>query len=74
MKRLDQPARYAHQRRMTTQNHDQLSDLAAILAAGLQRLSDRKSSQKSPSAPETPLDCRALSDGHVRERIEDVAP
>jgi hypothetical protein len=74
MKRLDGLADYAHQRRMTAQNDDPLADLAAILAAGLQRLSERKSSQKSRGVTETPLDCRPPSRGHVRKKAEDVAP
>ena len=51
-----------------------LEEVAAILVAGLQRLFDRKSSQKSLRAAETPLDCRPPSGGHVGTRAEDLAP
>jgi hypothetical protein len=51
-----------------------LGEISAILAAGLQRLFDRKSSQKLPGVAETPLDCRALSGGHVRKRTQDMTP
>jgi hypothetical protein len=53
---------------------ENLGEIAAILAAGLQRLFDRKSTQKSHGVAETLLDCRALSGGHVRETSEDVTP
>jgi hypothetical protein len=53
---------------------DHLTEIAAILAAGLLRLSERKSSQKSRGTAETPLDCGAVSGGHVRKKIEDVTP
>ena len=56
------------------QVRDELAELATILAAGLQRLSDRKSSQKLRGVAETPLDCRALSEGHVRAKSEDMVP
>jgi hypothetical protein len=51
-----------------------LDEIAAILAAGLQRHFDRKSSRISHRDTETPLDCRALSGGHVRKRTEDMTP
>jgi hypothetical protein len=72
MKRLDQPANYAHQRRMTARDHDPLAELASILAGGLQRLFDRKSSRKLPVVGETPLDCQPPSGGHVRKRTKDM--
>jgi hypothetical protein len=53
---------------------DPIQEAAAILAAGLQRLLERKSSQKSYRIAETPLDCRARSEGHVRKKAEDVTP
>jgi hypothetical protein len=49
-----------------------LDEIAIILAAGLQRLFNRKSSRISPSDTETPLDCRPPSGGHVRKRAEDL--
>jgi len=51
-----------------------LVEISAILEAGLQRLLERKSSQKSYRIAETPLDCRALSGGHVRKRSQDMTP
>jgi hypothetical protein len=53
---------------------DHLTEIADIFSAGLQRLSERKSSQISRREAETPLDCGALSVGHVRKKREDVTP
>ena len=50
-----------------------ITEVAAILAAGLQRLSQRKSSQISPVQSETPLDCGAVS-GDVCPKKEDFTP
>jgi hypothetical protein len=63
--------------RFLTDSHQALAplgEISAILAAGLLRLSERKSSQKSSRAAETPLDCGAVSGGHVRKKREDVTP
>jgi hypothetical protein len=59
---------------MATTSPQVLEELADILAAGLQRLSDRKSSRKMHGVAETLLDCSALSGGHVRKRTEDLTP
>jgi hypothetical protein len=53
---------------------EHLTEIAAILAAGLLRLSERKSSQISRREAETPLDCGAAPEGHVREKREDLSP
>lgn len=53
---------------------DTLLEISAILAAGLQRLFDRKSSQNSHCVEETPLDCRAPSERHVRQKSKDITP
>lgn len=53
---------------------EDLLELGTILAAGLQRLSLRKSSQKSPPEAETSLDCGTLSEGHVHRKCEDMDP
>jgi len=62
---------------MTTEKQEitsELAELATILAAGLQRLLQRKSSQISPVKSETPLDCEATSGGHVRRKFENLNP
>jgi hypothetical protein len=59
---------------MTAQHPDDLSEIAAILAAALQRLFNRKSSRKLHGSAETPLDCREPSEGHVGKRAEDITP
>lgn len=51
-----------------------ITEVAAILAAGLQRLFERKSSQFSPVQSETLLDCGAAFEGHVHRKAEDMAP
>jgi hypothetical protein len=51
-----------------------LEEVANILAIGLQRLFDRKSSRKLHGIAETPLDCRGPSEGHVGKRAEDKTP
>jgi hypothetical protein len=48
---------------MTTHHHDDLAELAAILAAGLLRVLERKSSQILPCEAKTPLDCEPRSGG-----------
>ncbi|MEH2550752.1 hypothetical protein V1283_007397 [Bradyrhizobium sp. AZCC 2262] len=51
-----------------------LGEISAILAVGLQRLLQRKSSQFSPEKSETPLDCRAVSSGHIHPKDQGIAP
>ena len=59
---------------MTTNSADHrshLSEIADILALGLQRLNARKSSLISPADQDSPLDFAPGSHGHVpREREE----
>ena len=50
-----------------------ITEVAAILAVGLQRLFERKSSQFSPVQSETPLDCEAVSRSHVPLKIKDAS-
>ncbi len=56
------------------QAHEHLFELAMILAMGLQRLSERKSSQFSPVHSENTLDCEAASGGHVRPKAQEMLP
>src|SRR5438309_1744533 len=52
-------------------NPEDLAEVAGILALGLQRLSDRKSSQISRREAETPLDCGAAPTAtHRRHAID----
>jgi len=52
----------------------EISEIASLLAAALQRLSERKSSQLSSGEPETLLDCGMPFEGHVQQKCEDVDP
>ena len=45
-------------------SRDKLVEIATILALGLQRLSERKSSPNSPSETDSPLDCERISCRH----------
>jgi hypothetical protein len=46
-------------------------EIGTILAAGLQRLSARKSSRLSSRGEDNPLDCSRIIDGHVMQsRLE----
>jgi hypothetical protein len=56
------------------QNSIELAELGELLAAGLLRVSARKSSQNSQDEAKTPLDCGGRSGGHVRKKTEDMAP
>jgi hypothetical protein len=58
---------------MTATNQNDLPTVAAILAAGLQRLLDRKSSQISRREAKSPLDCDPLSGRHIANKSEDIA-
>ncbi|MET4631210.1 hypothetical protein ABIB83_008271 [Bradyrhizobium sp. I1.8.5] len=49
-------------------------EIAAILAAGLQRVLQRKSSLISQCEVETPLDCEPEFGGDVDRKSEDIAP
>ena len=51
-----------------------LPEVAGILATGLQRLWERKSSQKLRCTAETLLDCEPKRRGHVHCNAEDIAP
>jgi hypothetical protein len=53
---------------------DSILEVAAILAAGLMRLSSRKSSQNLPPLDESPLDCEGNSGGDVAAEIETFRP
>jgi hypothetical protein len=53
------------------QAHEQLVELAMVLAVGLQRLYERKSSQFSPVQSENPLDCGVMSGGHACRKAQD---
>jgi hypothetical protein len=57
---------------MTTKRHDELTEVAALLAAALWRLRDRKSTQISPHVGNSPLDFAAVSDGDVGENTPDL--
>jgi hypothetical protein len=59
---------------MTSNPADHLAELAGILAVGLQRLLDRKSTHLSRSDEENPLDCRAAVEGHVRQNRKELIP
>jgi hypothetical protein len=48
---------------MTVHHHDDLAEVTAILAAGLLRVLERKSSQILPREPKTPLDCEPQPGG-----------
>lgn len=57
---------------MTAHHHDDLAELAAILAAGLVRLLERKSSQILHHEAKTPLDCEPRSGGDAAVKSEDI--
>ncbi|MGY4255299.1 hypothetical protein ACVI1L_002367 [Bradyrhizobium sp. USDA 4516] len=54
-------------------NQDDLAELGSLLAAGLQRLLERKSSPLSHRSEENPLDCGAVVEGHVRRNSKEMA-
>ncbi|WP_158237640.1 hypothetical protein [Bradyrhizobium forestalis] len=58
---------------MTDSDND-LREIAAILAAAHQRLSERKSSQKSRCGTKTLLDCDEQSEGDVARKAQEVSP
>jgi hypothetical protein len=53
---------------------EHLTEAAFILAAGLQRLLDRKSSPVSARPGNSSLDCKAPLEGDVSGKSEDIAP
>lgn len=53
---------------------EELAELGALLAAGLQRLLERKSSHLSRRSEENPLDCGAVIEGHVRQNGKELTP
>ncbi len=59
---------------MTTQDDGTLPELAALLAAGLLRLSARKSSQKLCGEAKSLLDCGGRSEGDVARKSQEVSP
>ena len=54
--------------------HDNLSEIAAILAAGLLRLNSRKSSPNSPAPGDSLLDCEGSIGGDEAVAIEVSRP
>ena len=60
---------------MPTENPaERLTEIAAILAAGLLRLQGRKSSPNLPAARDSSLDCEGNSGGDVAAKIEISRP
>jgi hypothetical protein len=59
---------------MTVHHHNDLAEVAAILAAGLLRVLERKSSQNLRREAKTPLDCERACGGDVAVKSEDIAP
>ena len=53
---------------------DHLTEIAAILAAGLLRLQSRKSSPNLPAAGDSSLDCEGKSGGDVAAEVEIPRP
>jgi hypothetical protein len=56
------------------QSTDHLTEIAAILAAGLLRLQSRKSSRNSTVEIDSSLDCEGNSGGDVAAEIEISRP
>ncbi|TFV69300.1 hypothetical protein E4K64_33545 [Bradyrhizobium frederickii] len=59
---------------MTTQDDNTLPELATILAAGLLRLLERKSSQNLRGETESLLDCGRPFGGDVARNVEEINP
>ncbi len=74
MKPLDGRNEYAHQRRMTDNNHDNLIEISAILGAGLLRVLKRKSSRNLLPKSENALDCGLACRGDVQAESKDIGP
>lgn len=58
---------------MTDSDND-IHEVAAILAAGLLRVLDRKSSRNSGTDANSPLDCAGASGGDVARKVEEATP
>jgi hypothetical protein len=56
----------------SSRGSEAIVEISAILAAGLLRLFERKSSQLSRREPETLLDCGTGFEGHVQQKGEDL--
>jgi hypothetical protein len=54
--------------------NEPIGEIGTILATGFLRLLERKSSHLLHRNEENPLDCRTLSNGHVRKKRKDVTP
>ncbi len=59
---------------MTVHNHEDLAEVAAILAAGLVRVLERKSSKNLHCDAKTLLDCGRECGGDGAVKSEDIAP
>ncbi|MHB0789646.1 hypothetical protein [Bradyrhizobium sp. 5.13L] len=57
-----------------TDSDSDLREIAAILAAAHQRLSERKSSQKTRCSAKTLLDCGERSEGDVAHKAKEANP
>jgi hypothetical protein len=53
---------------------ERVHEVAAILAAGLLRVLQRKSSRNLQDEAKTPLDCGRVCGGDVGAKSEDIAP
>jgi hypothetical protein len=59
---------------MAVNHHADLAEIAAVLAAGLLRVLERKSSQNLSREAKTLLDCGRDCGGDVGAKSEDIAP
>lgn len=57
-----------------TDSDSDLLEIAAILAVAHQRLSERKSSQKTRYSTKTLLDCGEQSEGDVARKVQEITP
>jgi hypothetical protein len=57
-----------------TDSDSDLREIAAILAVAHQRLSERKSSQKTCGGAKTLLDCGEQSEGDVARKALEITP
>ncbi|MBR0831358.1 hypothetical protein JQ596_38220 [Bradyrhizobium manausense] len=57
-----------------TDSDSDIREIAAILAAGLLRVLDRKSSRNSGRDANSPLDCAGPSGGDVAREVEETTP
>jgi hypothetical protein len=56
------------------QTHTNVQEISAILALGLQRLLERKSSHLSQYQEENQLDCGEAIHSHVQQAGKDLSP